>query len=372
MDRYLKSQIKNDLKQKMVFLAGPRQCGKTTIALDLLGKKKNRYLNWDVAESRHKILEAAFPSGAGLLVLDEIHKFTRWRDLVKGLYDSRKDDLQILVTGSAKLDHYSRGGDSLQGRYHFLRLHPLSFKELGDKSASSLEQLFKLGPFPEPFLAGSEKEARRWSREYRTRLINEELTSLETVSEISLLDLMSLRLTEGVGSSLSINSLREDLQVSHKTVSRWLMLLENLYHIFRLAPFGSSKLKAIKKDSKHYFFDWNLIQNPAARFENLIASHLLKWCHFIEDTEGFNMELRFYRDIEQREVDFVILKDSYPIEFVEVKLAKKSIDSNLIYLKKKFPEVQATQVCLEDIDDEKVGEWQIRRCSAQDYLWEKI
>jgi len=370
--RYLEDQVKKDLSKKMVFLAGPRQTGKTTLAMNIIKYDLNKYINWDTDEGRESILRRSLPNSSGYLVLDELHKFVKWRNFLKGLYDARKHELKILVTGSARLDHYRRGGDSLQGRYHLLRLHPLSLKELAKKEQQQLQKFMDLGPFPEPFLSGDITEARRWSREYRTRVIREELVSLEKVSEVSLLELLVIRLADSSSSLLSINSLREDLQVSHQTVSRWLSLLENLYHIYRIYPFGSPKLKAVKKEAKHYFFDWNVIRDEGKRFENLIASHLLKWCNYLEDTQGYDMELRFYRDLEQREVDFVILQDRKPIEFIEVKLKAQSIDSNLIYLKKKFPQVTASQISLEPCKDEIYHELGIRRCSALDYLWGKI
>lgn len=372
MKRYLEDSIKRDLNRKMVFLAGPRQSGKTTLALSLITNDLSRYLNWDVDFDRDRILRKTFPNTPGFLVLDEVHKFVRWRNLLKGLFDSRKHELKILVTGSAKLDYYRRGGDLLQGRYHLFHLHPFTIKEIGKKDQKILERLLNLGPFPEPYLSNSETEARRWSREYRTRVIHEELTSLEKVVEISLIDLLSLRLIDSVGSVLSVNSLREDLEVSHQAVKRWIDILSNLYHVYKVYPFGSPKIKAVKKESKLYFFDWNLIENISSRFENLVANHLLKWCNYIEDTQGYGMELRMYRDFEQREVDFVILKNHKPIEFVEVKKSKQQIDSNLIYLKKKFPDVEATQICLEPTEDYRSGDYNIRQCSALDYLWEKV
>ena len=135
IERYLTKQIEIDLKQKMVLLAGPRQVGKTTLAKQLLKKRdlneNDRYINWDVTRDREKIIQEKFPFGKGLIVLDEIHKYSRWRQIVKGLYDKRGDELEILVTGSAKLEYYRYGGDSLQGRYHFHRIHPLSLAELG-------------------------------------------------------------------------------------------------------------------------------------------------------------------------------------------------------------------------------------------------
>ncbi len=234
-NRYNLSEINDDLQKKMVFLSGPRQVGKTTFGINLLiqnGFKKNqRYLNWDIAKDREFIIKEQFPAGSGLLVLDEIHKYTRWRQVVKGLFDGRKEELQILITGSARLDHYRHGGDSLQGRYHIHRMHPLSFAELKAESNSDLNDLLNFSGFPEPFLSGSSKETKRWSREYRSRLIREDLQDLERVKDLALIESLALRLPDLVGSPLSINSLRGDLQVSHKTVDRWIGILENLYLI---------------------------------------------------------------------------------------------------------------------------------------------
>src|SRR5690606_1826164 len=183
MHRYLEPQVRSDLKRKMVFVGGPRQVGKTTLARAILGKSQTGYMNWDVDDDRRRILEQKFPKSR-LWVFDEIHKYRRWRNLLKGLYDSRSATQQILVTGSARLDYYRFGGDSLQGRYHYLRLHPLSVAELGIDKSEDLASLMTLSGFPEPFLGGSEREARRWSNEYRTRLVREDLLSLEQVHDI--------------------------------------------------------------------------------------------------------------------------------------------------------------------------------------------
>lgn len=368
--RYIEAGIKQDLNRKMVFLAGPRQAGKTTFAKYLLettgSYDQNRYLNWDSADDREKILRERFPAGSGMLVLDEIHKYSRWRQTVKGLYDKRGSELQILVTGSARLDYYRHGGDSLQGRYHFHRIHPLSMAELNSSILSDLKELLYYGGFPEPFLMGSEKETKRWSREYRTRLIREDLQDLERVKDIALIENLVLRLSDLVGSPLSINALREDLQVSHQAVARWVAILENLYMIFRIYPFGAPKIRAVKKEAKHYHIDWTVVKDPGEKFENLTACHLLKWCHFLEDTEGRNMELRYFRDIDRREVDFVILEDGRPLHFIECKKSRKSTNRALRYLKQRFPETEAIQISLEDVDD--VNKDGIRLQSAAKFL----
>ncbi len=342
MQRYLESQIRKDLGRKMVFLGGPRQVGKTTLALQAAGSKEG-YLNWDVAEHREKILKRELPPSP-LLIFDEIHKYRSWRNYLKGLYDLRRETLKILVTGSARLDLYRFGGDSLQGRYHYLRLHPLSVAELGIHKQSDLKDLMELGGFPEPFLGKDRTEARRWSREYRTRFLREDVMSLERIQDLGKLELLVLRLPELVGSPLSPNALREDLQISHKTISHWLDILERMYAIFRLAPFGTPKIRAVKKERKHYHYDWSLVPEEAKRFENLVASHLLKWAHYLEDTQGREVELRYFRNMDGREVDFVLTENTRPVLFVEAKWSDDEINPTLRYLRNRFPHVPAWQV----------------------------
>jgi hypothetical protein len=369
MKRYLEAQIKNDLQKKMVFLGGPRQVGKTFLALQIAGNRDG-YLNWDVDEHREAILKRQIPP-VNLVIFDEIHKYRSWRNYLKGLYDLRKEDLQILITGSARLDYYRFGGDSLQGRYHFLRLHPLSAAELDIENKSDFMSLLELGGFPEPFLSGSQIDAKRWSREYRTRFLKEDLISLERVQDLSKLELLVLRLPELVGSPLSLNALREDLQISHKTLSHWADILERLYSIFRLMPFGTDRIRAVKKERKHYHYDWTLIADKAKRFENLVASHLLKWTCFLEDTQGRDMELRYFRDIDGREVDFVILEDRQPILFVECKWSDEEVSRHLYYLHQRFPDVSVWQIHADGQKDYQTPE-KIRVAPAHVFLRQLI
>ena len=241
-------------------------------------------------------------------MFDEIHKYRAWRGYLKGAYDARPKGAKTLVIGSAGLEPYRFGGDSIQGRYHMLRLHPLSAAELRLRTKTELRELLTLGGFPEPYLGGSKVEARRWSREHRNLLIREEVISLELVQDLGTLELLMLRLADLVGSPLSINAVREDLQVSHKTVARWRGVFERLYAIVRLSPFGAPTIRAVKKEQKHYHLDWSVIPNDAARFENLVACHLLKWVHYQQDTQGRDLELRYFRDTDGREVDFVVVE----------------------------------------------------------------
>ena len=335
MERYLTPAILADLKEKMVFVGGPRQVGKTTLALSLLDNGSERhpaYLSWDDMSARKALRNGALPGGEDLIILDEIHKFKDWRGLVKGFYDLNKSDKRFLITGSAKLDYYRRGGDSLQGRYHYHRLHPLSLCEVSNKPTPvDLEHLLHFGGFPEPFLKGNTRHWKRWQRERQCRVIQEDLINLEHVKEVSQLDLLAQILPARVGSPLSLNNLRQDLSVAFETADRWVTILENLYFCFRIQPYGLPRLRAAKKERKLYMWDWSLCEDKAARFENFVASYLLKHCHRIEDQEGDHMELRFVRDSMRRELDFVVLRDGKPEFAVECKTGDRDLSRNVAY-----------------------------------------
>jgi predicted AAA+ superfamily ATPase len=318
----------------MVFLGGPRQVGKTTMALGLLGGDENHsaYLSWDSLEDKKMLLKGIFPANCPLLILDEIHKYRQWRNLVKGFFDKNRSSVSFLITGSARLDHYRKGGDSLQGRYHYYRLHPLSLCELSSApSPADLGLLLKFGGFPEPFLSQSERDWKRWQRERLARVVKEDLISLESVKEVSQLETLAVLLQEKIGSLLSINSLREDLAASHEAVDRWVAIFENLYYCFRLRPYMTKRINALKKDKKLYLWDWSLSSTPGARFENLVASSLLKYCHFLEDSEGDSMELCYLRDKDKREIDFVVMKNNKPLFAVEAKTGETAVARSIPY-----------------------------------------
>jgi len=335
----------------MVFLGGPRQVGKTTLALGLLSPAADTphpaYLNWDHAPTAARLRRGELPADEPLLVLDEVHKYARWRGLVKGIYDTEKSRRRILVTGSARLDYYRKGGDSLAGRYRHFRLHPFSINELNSSATrSDLEVLLRFGGFPEPFLLQDEREWRIWQRDRVSRVVREDLRDLEHVREVSLVEHLVEALPARIGSPLSVRSLSEDLSVDPKTVDRWLDILENLYLCFRIAPFGAPRIRAVKKERKLYFWDWSMAPDSGPRFENLVACQLLKYCHFVEDLQGHTMELRFLRDVDRREVDFVVMKDGHPEFAVECKTGDRGMSPAIPYFAARTPIPRFYQVHL--------------------------
>ena len=319
----------------MVIVGGPRQVGKTTMALRFLipaDETNPAYLNWDEPRIRRELLAGILPAGQSLIVFDEIHKYKGWRNLVKGFYDTRKSKTSFMITGSARLDYYRKGGDSLMGRYFFYRLHPLSLFEINkNPTMEDLKSLLRFGGFPEVFLSQNQRDWRRWQKERVTRVIRDDLLSLEQVKDVTQLELLAALLETKVGSLLSIQSLCEDLNASHEAVTRWIRILENVYYCFRISPYGSPKIKALKKEQKLFLWDFSPIEKEGSRFENLVACNLLKYCHFLEDTEGEKCELRFIRDKEKREIDFVVLRDKKAVFAVECKTGSGVISPHIKY-----------------------------------------
>lgn len=341
--------VADDLCEKMVFVGGARQVGKTTLATDLLGRRfrSPAYFNWDSRADRRSILDSRWPGDAELIILDEIHKHRGWKNLIKGEYDKLKNRYKFLVTGSARLDVVRRGGDSLQGRYHYYRLHPFSLPELAGRGAlpepfkeipisetasrSEFEALLEFGGFPEPLFKQSDRFLRRWHNEKIERMFRDDIVSIEQVRDLGRMKLLSDMLPERVGSLFSTNAVREDLESGFKAVSHWLVVLESFYYHFRIRPFAHRWIRSIKKEPKLYLWDWSEVPDPAARFENMIAGHLLKLCHFLYDRDGLRAELSFLRDVDKREVDFLVTVDRKPWFAVEAKLSEENVSTNLRY-----------------------------------------
>lgn len=355
--RYLNPFIEKDLDRKMVFLGGPRQVGKTTLARTLSTMKDPHaaYLNWDDAEDRRSIRALRFPADSNWLVLDEVHKFAGWRNHIKGLFDKHRERYRILVTGSARLDFYRRGGDSLLGRYHSYRLHPFSVSEvaipdhtngaqlnttpfqelkfppLTKEIVEAHDALITFGGFPEPFLERDPTTHRRWHLDRRERLLEQDIRDVEALRDLNKVEILMDLLPSKVGGLFSLNSLREDLGVTHHTLAHWVDILERFYVHFRLRPFHSRLIHSLRKEPKLYLWDWSEAPEGGARVENFIASHLLKFVHFLRDVEGHKTELFFLRDLEQREADFLVTIDQRPWFAVEVKSSEAHGSKSLKY-----------------------------------------
>ena len=363
----------------MVFLAGPRQVGKTRLAKNWLEKKgcSSLYFNWDDVSTRKAYVKdnRFFESRARSLgirdlwiVFDEIHKRNRWRDILKGVYDVFGDDFRFLVTGSARLDLFRRSGDSLVGRYNLFHMMPFNIGEIaglrkgvsflaekspkkrlkifeeqvsGQISASveeAFQHLWRYGPFPEPFLRQNERFSFKWHQDYLSLVIREELKDITKIVELdkveNLLFLMPTRIT----APLSMANLAGELEVAHTTVKVWLEQLKRVYLLFPVAPWAKKVSRGLRREKKWYFLDWYYVPEDPARLESMVATYLYRVCLALTDMGVGKYQLYYLRTLDKQEIDFIVEADGKPILAVEVKLNDTQLSKTLQNRHKWFPE----------------------------------
>ncbi|PIV06456.1 MAG: hypothetical protein CO013_09975 [Syntrophobacterales bacterium CG_4_8_14_3_um_filter_58_8] len=338
--------------KEMVFLTGPRQAGKTTLATIIAkGFANSLYFNWDIPAQRSRLLQnpsffeeverkdASLP----LIVFDEIHKYRDWKNYLKGVYDGSRNEYRFLVSGSGRLDIYQKGGDSLAGRYLLFHLFPFTLAELGsvrrpyedfaadpfsinDSAGAALrdtwEALGTFSGFPEPFIAARAATYARWSNTYARQLIREDIRDLTDVRSVTAMETLFHLLPSRVGSPLSVSGMARDLQVSPVSVRNWLDLFERFFLIFTIAPWTEKVARAIVKERKAYLFDFPRIKDEGARFENRVALELWRAVTSWNDLGWGNFGLHFIKNKEKQEVDFLLSRDHEPFLLVEAKLTE--------------------------------------------------
>ncbi len=357
--RYLAEHILKDLSQKMVFLSGPRQSGKSYLSKHLIDGDFE-YLNWDIAKHKKIITNCEWDKDKKLIILDELHKYKSWKNFLKGVFDEYQNKPSILVTGSAKLDTFRKSGDALTGRFFHYRLHPIDIAEAYQffnhkDPLKTTKLLLNSGGFPEAFL--NPKNAERVRQDRFDLVLQEDLRDLSKTNSIQGISHLIELLRDRVESTINFESLSSELGVSAPTVKKWIETLERLYVIFRVSPYSHRLSNSLKKESKYYFYDCAAATNgDGARLENLVACALLKYCHFKRDTEGKDYQLFYYRDKQKREVDFLVAERTKPKLSIEVKTSNTAISSSLNYLKEKINPEKSLQLVLNlDRSSEKNG-----------------
>ncbi len=376
MDRQYKGILVSHFSshQQMAMVSGPRQVGKTTLARAICGEQDIFYFNWDDFDDRERLLQGTkaiahyigleqLRTHPPLLVLDEVHKFAKWKQLVKGFYDKYQGQCHILVTGSARMDVYKKGGDSLMGRYFHYRLHPLSVREvladigLNDATEIQVQQalsdedfeaLLIWGGFPEPFLKRERRFFNRWSKLREQQLLQEDVRELTKVQELGQLEVLAVLLKSQVGQLTNYSNLAKKIRVSVDTVRRWLSILAAMYYCYEIRPWTKNVTRSLLKEPKYYLWDWSQCTDVGMRNENFIASHLLKAVHYWTDTGSGDYGLYFLRDKEKREVDFLVSKDGKPWFMVEVKSSMdKPLSSSLDVFAKQLGMDHVFQVAID-------------------------
>jgi len=375
MQRYLEKDIQADLGEKMVFLWWPRQVGKTTLAQHIWSSayhSQYTYLNRDNMQHKKKILQAEYNTDSTLIILDEIHKYSGRKNFVKWEYDVKNKELDFLVTGSARLNVFQKWWDSLLGRYRYYTLHPYSLAELLDLHPDGwdIQRLLQYGGFPESYEKSNNRHHTRRVRDRKIRLVREDVRDLTQIKHIGKLELLVSLLESKVGSQFSIKSLVEDVQVTHKTLSHRVDVLEHIYYARRLYPLQSTRIKSLRKEPKLYLRDRSEVQSEWARIENMVWAHLLKRVHRHRDTEGVDIALHYLRDREWREVDFVLSQWADITHIIEVKKSSTKISRHLKYFAKKLSPTHTVQVIYNIDPEHDVMVDGVRVVSMQKFLGE--
>lgn len=376
MKRVYDSIIQNHFShyRQMVFLSGPRQVGKTTIAESVeIQPNLRTYLNWDNSDQRGlieagpaRIMETisslnTLTGKKPLLIFDEIHKFYDWKNFLKGFYDTYGKDLDIIVTGSSRLDIYKRGGDSMMGRYFLYHVDPLSIGELlrttfptkpiqapQKINPQQFKQLLQFGGFPEPFIQARPAFSTRWQRMRLQQLFREDLRDLTSVRSLSQMETFSRILAENVACIVNYSQLAKLIRINDETVRAWIEILNSFYFCFTIKPWSKNITRSIIKQPKVFLWDWSNITDIGKRHENFIAVHLKKSVQLWTDLGFGEFDLHYLRDKEQREVDFLISRDGLPWFMVEVKTSEKPhLSPSLLHFKKQLDIEHCFQVAID-------------------------
>ena len=376
LDRLMFLNVWKELsaEKSMVFLAGPRQSGKTTLSMLIAGGFVNSlYFNWDIPEDRSRFI--ASPTffetlerkdlSTPLIILDEIHKYKDWKNYLKGIYDKYHSNFKFLITGSGRLDIYQKGGDSLAGRYYIFHLSPLTISELcnrnlqmddflsnplyiGMERSAELKEIWEalsnLSGFPEPYAAGREMRYRRWSNTYSHQLIREDVRDMTEIKSVREIETLYYLLPSKVGSPISVTSLAGDIGVAYNSVRNWLDIFERFYIVFSIPTWTEKVSRSIQKERKYYLWDYPRIKDLSARFENMVAAELWRAVTLWNDMGYGSFSLHFIRNKEKQEVDFLIANNREPFLLIEAKMSDAQPSKSLVTFQRALnvPAVQLT------------------------------
>jgi uncharacterized protein len=382
-----------EYKDKMRFIAGPRQSGKTTLAQYFLKNEgcEKLYYNWDRREVRNNYYQNTYFYYEDVLSLernrppwlcfDEIHKIPNWKNILKDIYDTEHDKLRFIVTGSARLDLFRKSGDSLTGRYFLFHLFPITLKELvnikrNDSEEkpnlnalsfienrlgtvkyhqSELQQLLHFSGYPEPLLEAKDNLHLMWQNNYIDTIVREDIRDIANVKNIENIARLAYLLPSRVGSTLSVNGLTKDIEVSYPAIRNYLNLLDLSYFIFKISPYSKNIVRSIKKEQKTYLFDWTRIQDNSKQFENYVAFELLSLVTYWKDHGYGNFGLHFIRNRDGQETDFLVTLDNQPWLLIEVKLSDDTIDNHHLRQAAALGNIPFVQVLFKNKVAKKLG-----------------
>ena len=345
--KYIEIWKKLSSDKSMIFISGPRQSGKTTLSRMISDNFANKlYFNYDMILNKQKLVNDPLffekldrkDNTTPLIIFDEIHKYSNFKNYLKGIIDQFSQDYKFLVLGSGRLDTYQKGSDSLPGRYFQFRLFPFTISELSQNNinidnflgnplncinskdySQTWFDLAEYSGFPEPYIKSTKQFFIRWSNTYHKQVIQDDILSMKEVRKLDKLEMLFSILPYKISSPLSLDNLAQDIQVSFNAVKSWIDIFESLFLVFRISPWTKKINRSLSKEKKLYLYNYAIITDPAKKFENMVALELYQATTNWSNLGYGNFSLHYIRNKEKQEVDFLIADKFQPILLVETK-----------------------------------------------------
>ncbi|MGH8487746.1 MAG: ATP-binding protein [Gammaproteobacteria bacterium] len=320
-------------RQAAVALIGPRQVGKTTLALTIAKETASLYLDLEAREDRAKLTEAALflrDYEDRLVVLDEIHRIPEIFQTLRGLIDQGRRrgrrTGRFLILGSASLDLLRQSGESLAGRIAYVDLAPFDVLETAS-SDFDLTALWVRGGFPDSYLAHDDRQSLEWRKDFLRTYLEREVPLFGARVPAETLERLWTMLAHAQGTLLNASRLGAALMISAQTATRYIDLLADLLLLRRLRPFHRNIGKRLVKSPKAYVRDSGIVHALLGIPDhNALAGHPVVGASW----EGFVLEnllaaapahatASFYRTAAGAEIDLLLETPGHGLWALEIK-----------------------------------------------------
>ncbi|MDD7972908.1 ATP-binding protein [Roseinatronobacter alkalisoli] len=350
--RFAKERIEEALSDtRVVLISGPRQSGKTTLAMDVAADR-TPFLTLDDANVLRSAVDdpVGFVRGLDRAVIDEVQRVPDLLLAIKNLVDDDKTPGRFLLTGSANLMTLPKVADSLAGRMEVIRLLPLSQSEIIGTKSNFIDRAFA-GEMPsadhivvgneliEIVLSGGYPEAlgrKRWARKqdwyhgYLDAIVQRDVRDVAQIDQLAVMPKLLSVLAEHSGQLVNYSAIGGALDLNHVTTRKYVSVFESLYLVHTLQPWFSNRLKRLTKSPKLHFLDAGLLASMrdvspdvvakdktcfGSILETFVFSELRKIASWSEQKCSF----AHFRDKDKNEVDLVLENRRGDVIGIEVK-----------------------------------------------------
>ncbi len=332
IDRRISTELAERLAEvPAVALIGPRQVGKTTLAVEIGESRPSIYLDLESDADRAKLAEPElYLAGHAdkLVILDEVHRLPGLFQILRGLIDAGRRRGQrtgrFLLLGSASIDLLRQSGESLAGRISYLEMRPLDGLEVGD---DQIDRLWVRGGFPDSFLAASDRASQRWRQDFIRTYLERDIPMFGPRIAAETLRRFWTMLAHHQSGLLNAAEFARSLGVDGKTVAGYLDLLVDLLLVRRLEPWHSNAGKRLVKSPRIYVRDSGLVHTllGLSSYEDILGHPIAgaSWEGFVIETliaaapEG--TKANFYRTAAGAEIDLLLTLPGGELWAIEIK-----------------------------------------------------